>query len=241
MKSLIVFLLTVVIGFFTLTFTSSFMLAENATPATGLSAEELEKLWTDLYGSDPAATNAAITLFRNADVSVPFLDEKLLALKLAPDECRQLLKDLGSNEEAEWKAAWNRLDDLDPRLAIDLPTLMDEVKDALSRTRMVELCSDRAADSLAGKDVTLRAVGADGYNFVAGGSWWAEHRIDRIGNSPWKPKKAWTRAARCVAILEQIGNKGAIKVLVKLAGGHPDAFPTKGARESVLRLKDPGI
>jgi hypothetical protein len=103
---------------------------------------------------------------------------------------------------------------------------------------MVELCSQREADSLAGKAVQIRPVGNDGFNFSAeNGSWWAEHRIDRIGMYGWNSKRSWIRAARAVAILEQIGSADAVKVLKQMAVGHRDAFPTKAARASLKRLK----
>ena len=101
---------------------------------------------------------------------------------------------------------------------------------------MVELCSQCPADSLAGKDVALRPAG-DGFNFFDGrGSWWAEHRVERIGVSPWNKKPAWTRAARAVAILEQINTPEAVMALKRLAVGNPDAPPTKAARDSLKRL-----
>ncbi len=115
--------------------------------------KELEALWAELYKDEPAATTAAIKLFKQPDHTVAFLKEKLRPLKLDALRCRQLLNDLGSGDEKKWKAAWNELDYLDPRLAIDLPTLMNEVTAKPSRTRMVELCSDREADSLIGQDV----------------------------------------------------------------------------------------
>src|SRR5262249_27797696 len=165
--------------------------------------KELEALWSDLYADDPAASNAVLKLYKNADAAVPFLKEKLQPLRLDADQCRALLKELGSNDEKVWKAAWEKLDYLDSRLAIDLKTLMDEVAKVPARTRMVQLCSQRPADSLAGKDVILRPAG-DGFNFFDGrGSWWAEHRAERIGVAFWNRKMAWTRAARAVAILEQ--------------------------------------
>lgn len=40
-----------------------------------------------------------------------------------------------------------------------------------------------------------------------------------------------------MAILEQIGTPDALKVLEQLADGHPDATPTKAAKESLERLK----
>jgi hypothetical protein len=201
------------------------------------SQQELKALWSDLYGGDPAAANAVIKFYKNADAAVPFLKEKLQPLRLDASQCRRLLKELGSPDEKVWKSAWEKLDYFDPRLAIDLKTLMDEVTEVPARTRMVELCSGKHADSLAGEDVGLRASGDGAFNFFAQGSWWAEHRVERIDKPAWQPKMAWTRAARGVAILEQIGTQEAVKVLQQLASGHPDAFPTKAAKESLMRLQ----
>jgi hypothetical protein len=237
MRNSLVVLLPGVLGLFTSILAPSPSLADDAAKQAKLSRQELEALWSDLYADDPAAANAVIKLYKNADASVPFLKEKLQPLELDADECRRLLKELGSNDEKVWKAAWETLDYLDPRLAIDLPTLMEEVTDVAARTRMVELCSQREADSLAGKNVTLRPVGDDGFNFFDGrGSWWAEHRVERIGGTSWNRKTAWTRAARGVAILEQINTAEAVEVLKQLAEGHPDAAPTKAAQESLERV-----
>jgi hypothetical protein len=212
--------------------------ADDAPKQAKASRKELETLWSDLCAGDPAAANAVIKFYKNADAAVPFLKEKLQPLKLDADQCRRLLKELGSQDEKVWKAAWEKLDYLDPRLAIDLKTLMDEVTDVPARTRMVELCSGRKADSLAGEDVKLRAVRDDGFNFCVRRSWWwAEHRVERIGIYSWSPKMAWTGAARGVAILEQIGTQEAVEVLQQLASGHPDASPTKAAKKSLMRLK----
>jgi hypothetical protein len=200
--------------------------------------KELEALWADLYKDEPDASNAVLKLFKQPDKAVPFLKAKLRPLKLDADRCKQLLKDLGSKDEKVWKAAWDELDYRDPRLAIDLQTLMKDVSETPARTRMVELCIQLEADSLTGKDVQIKPVGDDGFNFTAdNGSYWAEHRIDRIGKPPWAPKMSWSRAARGVAILEQIGSAEAVKVLEQMADGHPDAFPTKAAKESLKRLK----
>lgn len=224
-------LLSILIGF-----VASLAVAAPA-PATA-KKKELEELWADLYKDEPDASRAVLKLFQQPDHTVPFLREKLRPLKLDADRCRQLLLDLGSGDEKTWKAAWEELDYLDPRLAIDLPTLMNEVSEGPARTRLVELCSQRAADSLLGQDVKIRPVGDDGFNFSSqGGSWWAEHRVDRINKYSWSQKKSWTRAARGVAILEQIGSVEAVKVLKQLAEGHADASPTKAAKESLKRLK----
>lgn len=201
-------------------------------------AKELEGLWAELYKDEPEASTALLKLFKQPIHAVPFLQAKLRPLKLDEKRCKELLKDLGNDKEKTWKAAWEELDYLDPRLAIDLLTLMNDITDKTSRSRMVELFLDLKADSLAGQDVKIWKPQPDGYNFSSnGGSWWAEHRIDRIGGRAWSPKRSWTRAARGVAILEQIGSPDAVKVLNQLAEGHADASPTKAAKESLERLK----
>ncbi len=200
--------------------------------------KELDSLWAELYKDEPAAAHALLKLFKQPDHAVPYLKAKLQPLKLDADRCRQLLKELGSDDEKTWKAAREELDYFDPRLALDLQALMNEVTEKPARTRMVELLSTRDADSLAGQDVSIMPVGNDGFNFRSNnGSWWAEHKIERIGGSQWNPKPAWRRAARGVAVLEQIATPEAVKVLDGLADGHPDATPTKAAKESLERLK----
>lgn len=212
--------------------------ASDETTPTEPTHNELDAWWADLYGDDPAAANAIIKLYKNADAAVPYLKERLQPLELQADQCKRLLKELGSDDEHVWRAAWEKLDYLDPRLAIDLETLMENLTEAPARTRLVELCSDRKADSLAGKDVTIRRFGNE-FNFFDGrGSWWAEHRVDRIGQWAGRRKRAWTRAARGVAILEQIGTPDAIEVLEQLSSGHPDAAPTRAATDSLERIRE---
>lgn len=201
-------------------------------------AKELETLWAELSKDEPAASTALLKLFKQPEHAVPFLQSKLRPLKLDEKRCKELLKELGDEDEKKWKAAREELDYLDPRLAIDLQTLMNDITDNPSRSRMVELCSERKADELAGQQIKLRPVGADGFNFSSnGGSWWAEHKLERIGGHFWNPKRSWVRAARGAVILEQIGSPDAVKVLGQLAEGHADAFPTKAAKESLERLK----
>ena len=201
-------------------------------------AKELEALWAELYKDEPDASTALLKLFKQPEHAVPFLQAKLRPLKLDEKRCKELLKELGDEDEKKWKAARDELDYLDPRLAIDLQTLMNDNTENPSRSRMVELCSERKADELAGQQIKIRPVGADGFNFSSnGGSWWAEHKIERIGGHFWNPKRSWVRAARGAVILEQIGSPEAVKALEQLAEGHAEAFPTKAAKASLERLK----
>ena len=91
--------------------------------------------------------------------------------------------------------------------------------------------------------ITLNQYGGENgkdiyYNFRQGGSWGAEHRVDRINVSNWGNKrKYWTRAVRAVVLLEHIGTPAAVAILRELATGHPDAQPTKAAKEAVAQVE----
>ena len=75
------------------------------------------------------------------------------------------------------------------------------------------------------------------YNFRQSGSWWAEHKVERINVGTWgNRRRYWTRAVRAIVLLEHIGSKEAVAVLKDLATGHPDAQPTKSAKEALARL-----
>lgn len=233
MRTSILFLTCVSVGLFALPLSAAPVPADKEAKR-----KELDGLWAELYKAEPAATHAVLKLFKQPDHAVPFLKAKLQPLKLDADRCRQLIKELGSDDEMTWKAAREELDYLDPRLAVDLQTLMTDVTEKPARTRLVELLSDHHADSLAGREVKLEALGNDGFNFTSNiGVWWAEHKVERIGGFWGDPKRAWRRAGRGVAILEQIGTPEAVKVLEQVAAGHPDASPTKAAKESLARLK----
>ena len=134
------------------------------------------------------------------DEAVAFLKTKMKPLKITAAEVRALILKLGNQNEKVWKPAFEELEYFDPRLAIDLETLMDRYKEAPGRQRMVEVLSGREAGQLAGKKVILRKHG-EYFNFFAEpnfGSWWAEHKLDRVNHSDgWgNPKKKWTRAGR---------------------------------------------
>jgi hypothetical protein len=171
--------------------------------------------------------------------TVGFLKKKLKPLRLSSGQAKALLLKLGNGEESVWRPAFEELEYFDPRLAIDLQTLMDRYKESPGRQRMVEVLSGREPGSLKGKDVQLRKFGGpDDFNFTAeNGSWWAENRVDRIGTYAWDPsKKKWTRAVRAIVLLEYIGSPGAVDILKEMATGHPEAYPTKVARESLKAL-----
>jgi hypothetical protein len=197
----------------------------------------LESAWDDLEKPEPQASRALLFLAGKPAEATAFLKEHLTPLKLSVDELNALLTDLGSDDEAFWRPAFEKLRYLDPRLAVDLPTLMKEPAASLGQTRLVEVLCDYTPDYLAGKTVRLRkSKGDDYYNFVsAGTSWWAEHKVSLL-NVGGTTKAKWTRAARAIALLEHFGTPEAVAILKDMAGGHADAQPTKLAQEALNNL-----
>jgi hypothetical protein len=217
-----------------------------ATPKDGPGA--MEAWWADLEKPETEATRALLNMADRREETVDFLKAKMKPLKISAAEVRALLLKLGNDNEKVWKPAFEELEYFDPRLAIDLETLMNRYKEAPGRQRMVEVMSGREAGELAGKTVILRGVRGEGFNFFAQpnfGSWWAEHKVERINNPEgWgNPKKKWTRAVRAIVLLEHLGTPGAVAVLKDMATGHPDAQPTRVARDALVRVggsKPPG-
>ncbi len=202
--------------------------------------KRIESLWADLEKGDLEASRALLNLSARPRDAVDFLKRKLKPLKLSSGQAKALLLKLGNGEESVWKPAFEELEYFDPRLAIDLQILMDRYKEAPGRQRMVEVLSGREAGQLAGKEVSLRPVGQDGFNFFAQpnfGSWWAEHKIERINSHVHRTdKKKWTRAVRAIVLLEYLGTPDAEEILKDMAKGHPDAQPTKVAKEALKTL-----
>jgi hypothetical protein len=199
-----------------------------------------ESWWEDLEKPEIEAARALLNVADRREETVAFLKPRMKPLKIAAGEVRALLLKLGNENEKVWKPAFEELEYFDPRLAIDLETLMDRYKEAPGRQRMVEVLSGRQAGQLAGKEVILRKHG-DYFNFFAQpnfGSWWAEHKLDRINDAAFRGnlKKKWTRAGRAIVLLEHFGTPAAVAILKDMATGHPDAQPTRVAKGALARL-----
>jgi hypothetical protein len=200
----------------------------------------MEAWWVELEKNEPESSRALLNLAERRDDAVAFLKGKMKPLILAGERLDALLEKLGSADETEWKPAFEEMEYFDPRLAVDLETLMDVVGDTPRRQRMVAVMSGRDPAGLEGRQVELRKVGqGGGHNFLSrpGGSWWAEIDVSKINSSPGNnPKKKWTRAVRAIVILEHLGTPDAIAILKEMAGGHRLAQPTRAAVEALERI-----
>jgi|GEM_PF-1666983 len=194
----------------------------------------MESWWTDLAESDPQSDRALLCFAATPDKTVAFMKTRLLPLTITADRVNELIVALGSDKEEFWKPADVELRYFDPRLAINLQTLMKQVTTTPARQRLTAVLSDRPPEMItSAMKITLRKTG-EGFNFFNGqGSWWAEDQVARLNTSPWgNPKKFWTRAIRAIVILQQIGTPDAMAILKNMAGGNPDAQPTKVAQEA---------
>lgn len=201
-------------------------------------APAIETAWRNLEKNEPESTQALLQLSRDPVATLAVFRAHLKPLNLTGDRLKELIVKLSSDDEKTWQAAFEELEYFDPRLALDLPTLMDVVQAAPVRQRLVTILSGRPAANVIAGDIELRKVGDDGYNFSAGGSWWAEHKIERLTSEfGWgNPKRKWTRAIRAIVLLEHFGTPEAQAILEDLAKGHAEAQPTKVAKQALERL-----
>jgi hypothetical protein len=217
----------------------SFGSSSVAGPTTA-DEKQWEGWWVALEEGDTAAARALLNLSDRPTETVAFRKKKMKPLTISSGQVKSLLLKLGNGNESVWKPAYEELEYLDPRLAIDLQTLMDRYTESPTRERMVEILSGREAGSLKGKKVQLRKFGGpDDFNFFVEneGSWWAENRVERLSTKYWmNTKKKWTRAVRAIVLLEHIGTPDATAIIKDMATGHPDAYPTKVAKEAVKNV-----
>ncbi len=203
--------------------------------------KQMEAWWVNLEKGETPATRALLNLADRPKATVAFLKKKMKPLTITSGQVKALLLKLGNANDEVWKPAFEELEYFDPRLAIGLQTLMDRYTETPARQRMVEVLSGREAESLKGKNIQLRKFGGpDDFNFFAQneGSWWAENRVERINSFYWaNTKKKWTRAARAIVLLEHIGTPEAVAILKDMATGHPDAYPTKVAKDALKAVE----
>ncbi|HEX8520888.1 MAG TPA: hypothetical protein VF669_01445 [Tepidisphaeraceae bacterium] len=200
--------------------------------------EKIEAWWNDLEKEDPEASRALLNMAQKPDLVIPFLKDHLTPLIINAEEARKLIADLGSDDEGVWKAAFDKLSYLDPRLAIDLETLMNENNDMPIRSRLVEILCDYPAETYAGKYISLHKFSKEkNYNFTNNkGSWWAEWNVAKL-NKGGTSKKKWTRANRAIVLLEHFNTPEAVEIIKDMTSGHPEAQPTKSAQEALEFLE----
>lgn len=203
--------------------------------------KQIDAWWDDLAKPDPEASRALLKFAAQPGQTVEFLKDKMKPLKISEERVKDLLGKLGSDDEKEWKAAFEELEYFDPRLAIYLEKLMADVTEYPARQRLVEILSGSPPGSMKDRSsIKLHKIGnASGFNFIDDeGSWWAEHRVDRLTTQYETTKKSWARAIRAITLLENIRTSEAIAILQTMGTGHPEAQPTIVAKEALKTIMD---
>jgi hypothetical protein len=201
--------------------------------------KELDVLWVDLLSSDELTAGRALLRFAaRPDAAVNYLKEKLAPLNLTKGRAKQLLADLGGDDERAARAAFDEFLYFDPRLALGDQELRDALLDRPASRRLGAVLLDLPIDALWREKWHWYSPDNKVYRFNHGPE--VENRdvaIEVGGIGAHGRKSSWVRAVRAVAVLEQIATPGAKAILEGLATGHPDAAPTKAAIVALRRLR----
>ena len=200
----------------------------------------LEGWWGDLERPEPMASRAILGFAGKPAETVAFFKGRLLPLTIDAAAVRALIQDLGSEDVAVWKPAFEKLVYFDPRLAIGLKPLMDEVTEQPARNRLVEVLGDREPESQKGKAIELKQYPGSGgfvYQFASPGPgnaqtvWEAEDRVEKLSRSDVIAlKRPWARAVMAMVLLKHIGTAEAWAVVEGMATGDARAEPTVVAK-----------
>lgn len=216
----------------------------------------LDEAWDGLLVNDAKRqTRGTVRLAADPRATVAFLKKRLSPVTVDEKSAKKVLTDLDSDDAKTWQAAYRAVQYHDPRLALSVPDIFSQVTTTLGRHRLYQgLRTDSTADS---KWVTVetwytytnpkevewstqkgwykltRRTTADAPPTVA--------RADASLDIPSQPENFfrphWDRADRGITLLEGFGTDDAVALLKEIAGGHPDATPTKSAKEALARLK----
>jgi len=194
-----------------------------------------------LQEEEQIATPALLKLTQRPDEAIAMIKKSLRPLKLSKKDLDSWVKALGNDDEASAVAAFEYLEYFDPRLADSLENLMDTVNQAPQRQRLVEILSGTPLGYYEEKTVTLHQFTGDDkskyFNFSCDrGTSWAEPDVAKLNRQYGNPKKKWTRAVRCIALLEHLATPDARAILEDLASGDINAQPTQAARDALDRL-----
>jgi hypothetical protein len=202
--------------------------------------KQLDEAWEGLLSTEElVASRAMFQFLAHPEASVPYLQERLPALWLDGKRADQLLADLGSDKPAVARAAFDELAYFDPRLLLRGDDLSGALVNGWSGRRLAAILCDMPMDSLATGDWHFNPADSKTLRFTHAEIAWERYAarevadIGRVGRN-----SHWTRAIRGIAILENIGGPRAITALEQIARGHPDAAPTRAAKEATRKARE---
>jgi RNA polymerase sigma factor (sigma-70 family) len=228
-------------------------------PLLNLEDAAWDKLWRD----EPYASRGVLEFasFPNKE-TVAFFKTKLKPLKTDKETVARWIAALDSDKQDEWLPAYLALDYFDPALVMTPREAWGEAKGHRARHRLAALLTGRpevmnVPDPVRRDENDMQLVERDrSYWVVIYSIPIPRDRPNATGFQPQPaPKESrefpvaprpenvqrptWTQLTRAVVILEHIGTPEALALLKEMASGHPDALPTRTAKEAVERLTAP--
>ena len=201
----------------------------------------LDALWADLASDDDGlAARAVLGFAAKGKAATGFLARKLRPVKADAKEVAAWLKRLDSDDFEERREAAESLayqgKAIRPALEKALrdkpsPEVKRSVQGILERLAKTEPPRPVEAPRMIG-NISMTTRNGKTTLLING------KKVDltpRVIVKP-GPLPAWRRAARASALLEHLGTPEARKLLEKLAGGDPEALPTRAAKEALARM-----
>lgn len=227
-----------------------------AAPVPALTADkrkELDDAWNGLSADPQTQTRAIVRLAAHPKATTAYLKERFRPVTVSEEVAKKTLADLASDDEKTWQTAYRTIQFHDPRLELSVPDVWVAVKSDVGRHRLyLGLLTNLPADHphvvretwYTYSDPVEDANYPDWYRVKCGPTADAPRNIARVQDDksvPGKPanfyRPEWERADRLITLLEGFGTPDAVVVLEQVATGHPDAAPTKSAKEVLGRLK----
>lgn len=204
----------------------------NAADTAPKPADLIDGWWADLAKGEPYASHALLQFSDHPREATAYFQKHLKPLTLTREQLDVLLVDLGNDDENVWKPAFQTLEYLDPRLAVDLATLLMEA-DTNVRRRLMELATFRKAGALEGGRLDFRPLEDDRIELHAANMTLYAHN-HLAGDHGWvHVKPSWQRAVRAIVLLDHFRTPEATALLEAMANGHPDADPTAVAKGAI--------
>lgn len=208
---------------------------------------ELDRLFNNLGSYSSHSIRAALTFVGQPDVTVRYLNEKLRPVKIDEKQAKALLAKMFAEDEKEWRTTLYELQHFDPRLVMSIPEIWAEAKTDEQRARVVALICHDDPD-LPSYTFQLRDTTRDNGMFAVDATtkpgvklprWRGRENVTVVMTAAPSVKELlkWPAEENAITVLEHIGTPEAVKVIEKMAGGHPEASPTVVAKETLARLK----
>jgi hypothetical protein len=221
-------------------------------PLTKEQEAEFNDLWDGVNGRQATSIQQYCRLVSQPDAAVEYITKTVKPAKLDKDEAKRLIADLGSEDDAVWRAAARDLRNRDVRLTVNFTDAWKWAETYEQKLRLgLTLCGYSAlgadprwklkliAPRTKGEKSSIEYMNDTGESIKTGWSQKVFETFDELVAHRKQHKVPSDGDSGIVAYaLERIGTPDARRHLEALAKGHPDAFITREASAALKRLKE---